>query len=126
MNLYNPLILGTKSEDNMLVNHRYLTIKSVIMVFQLSLTFAPQNISNFDPIPQKNYYKVHIQLYRAYRYIYLMTSSVHYLLRLTYNCYQQTCSWVVEYPKEVILFPSSQQLYFVFQWIRRLIFLKPF
>ena len=35
-------------------------------------------------------------------------------------------TWVVEYPKEVILFSGSKQLYFIFQWIRRSVFLEPF
>ena len=44
-----------------------------------------------------------------------------------YNAmYMYMLTWVVEYPKEIILLSSSQQLYFVFQWIRRSAFLEPF
>ena len=49
------------------------------------------------------------------------------LAQAYYNAmYMYMLTWVVEYPKEIILLSSSQQLYFVFQWIRRSVFLEPF
>ena len=52
------------------------------------------------------------------------------MFTLDIGCYAHACmymlTWMVEYPKEVILFSGSKQLYFIFQWIRRSVFLGPF